>query len=117
MIPRKRLLRMYRGDASTFPFKVTDVDANGVEAPVNLTGSTFTFTTKRREDDTAVLFTVAGTITNAVNGEAEVRLTVGNTASLTPPVTVYWDLQMTGGAGDPHTIDAGYLLVEPDITT
>lgn len=116
MVPRRRVIRVYRGDATPLRFFVTAPDDAGVQQPVSLLGATVTFTAKVREEDTSALFSVAATVIGPpANGEAEVQLTPGNTSGLAVPTTLYWDLELIDATTAPHTVDAGYLLVMRDI--
>lgn len=115
---------MIRGDSTPFPFRVTRKDpTTGATLPVSLTGAVFTFTAKYREDDaqSAAVFTRTSAsgveIVNAADGRAQVRLAPANTTAFTLPTTLYWDIQMVDNAGDTYTVDSGYLMVMPDITT
>jgi hypothetical protein len=112
---------MYRGDAPSWRFLVTDEDH---PLGTDLTGVLdVRFTAKRRSSDDdvdAVITKTVGsgvTITDpATSGYVEVALLPVDTNSETTTVTFVWDLQVTGAAGDPHTVASGTLRVDPDIS-
>ena len=108
-------LTMFRGNTMVFDFAVT-LGGN----PVDLTGAGIWFTTKTSPGASAVVFqkTVGQgiTVTNAASGAGVIELVPGDTEALGPrTLRLYFDLEVEI-AGAVHTVAAGRLVVEPDLT-
>jgi len=122
-------LTMSRGDARTLTATVQPLDAfgNQVLGASGITGWKFWFTAKYDYSDadaTAVFqkLPAAWQITTAGNattpGIAICNLVHSDTAALPAyQVTLVYDVQAEDANGNPYTIDAGTLVVSPDVTT
>lgn len=113
-------LRVKRGDSTTIAIAAKKRD--GV-TPQPLTGMTLRFTAKAHREDgdgSAVIskWSPSGgiTIDDAILGLATVTLAPSDTSGFTGPRTLYWDVQMSDGAGSVKTLADGLLYVLPDIT-
>lgn len=109
-------IKMIRRD--TFKFRVT-ITRNG--SPVNITGATFTFSTKWNVRDAGTIFTcTAGdgiSIIDATNGIIEITISSAKTSTLPAfRLILPYDLQMIESGGDVSTVLIGNLTIEPDIT-
>ncbi|KKL94072.1 hypothetical protein LCGC14_1868340 [marine sediment metagenome] len=112
-------LEIVRGDKRDFSITVTQDGA-----PLDLTGLVLWFTAKRRhtDPDQAAAFQLSSaaggiSITDAVNGKAEMSIQPGDTSKLPASRTVLvWDLQVVDGSGNPCTPEWGSLTVIPDVT-
>lgn len=112
-------LRATRGDDEVYQLTIRDAN----EQPVDLTGASLWFTAKRsfeHSDAEAVLQKTIGagiTLVDAVAGRADVKIDAADTAGLEArPVPLVWDCQLRSASGDVSTVDAGVLVVEPDVT-
>lgn len=102
-----------RGD--TYADEITVTDSKG--AVINITGYTFTMTldpSKAPLDATANLYSITGTILNAVGGRVEFAPTAMQ-ADQTPG-TYYYDIQMVDGAGRKRTIALDKYVYTQDIS-
>ena len=114
-------LEMYRGDTPVWELTVTDKQTGAAE---DITGYTIWMTAKRAKTDTDAqavfqISTTSGdiTITDAVNGLAEVVPPSSATLSLTESVKLYFDVQVKPPASSRiHTITDGVLVVALDVT-
>lgn len=116
-------LFMTRGDAPRFAMTVTRRQPDGTEIPIDLTDVNIglVFTAKERLADGTEFFEVtrAGggiVVTNALQGQFEVRVPASATAGIAAPRALYWDTQMTNGS-EITTLDAGLLFIDPDVST
>ena len=104
-----------RGDSFADEF-VLFTDA-AKTTPLDITGFSFLLTVDPEEspsDATNNLFTVTGTITDAVNGKVEFAPTAVQTD--VTPQTYFYDIQMTDGGGKIRTIVVGDYDITQDIT-
>lgn len=109
-------LTFYRGD--TYPVEYTIKDKSDGSA-INITGYNFTMTVNTEKDPPGTdisnqLFTVAGNITDAVNGKVEFTPTSTNTDQTAG--TYYYDVQMVDGSGNIRTIVKAKFKITYDIT-
>lgn len=117
---RETKLRMDRGDSASFTVAATQ--ANG--DPQSIVGATVWFTAKDRltdEDAGAVIAkTTTGdagvTIVDGPGGIARVDLDPADTAALTGPTTLYWDVQAKDASGSVRTLARGRLFISLDVT-
>jgi hypothetical protein len=114
-------IRMIRGDTLKFDFTVLD-DQND---PINLTNAELRFTAKWRFSDadaSAVIrkdnLLLGGiTVTDAVNGKAQLKTLPGDTSGLPAYKTeLYYDIQVETSLGEVYTPLRGILIIEPDAT-
>jgi len=113
-------LRQRRGDTWKREFTVLQADE---ETPQDIAGATFRFTAKSNPDDADVDAVVVGTtgggqcaITDAVNGVMVVTIDPADTAALSAPATLWFDLQAQDAGGDVWTVAWGKLIVDRDIS-
>ncbi len=110
--PGKMTMRIRRGDS----YAAVATWTRGAPAvPVDLAGATVAAQIRADADSSAILATIAATVTNAAGGVITLALTPVQTAALTPGVAV-WDLQVSLSPTDVHTILAGPVIVERDVT-
>jgi hypothetical protein len=114
-----------RGDTIPIRLTITRPDSNDVQQPVNLTGAVLRATFKRDPADADPGVKQLGTDTTpaqftisvpASAGIAVLQLLPADTASLTAPVTLYWDVQMLESGGALTTVAEGTLKLTADIT-
>ena len=118
------MLRMHRGDSAVFELAVATPPATygATPVPVDLTGASARFTAKRRLADLDAAAVIAKAspagvvITDGPGGLLEVRLAAEDTDGLEAPVTLHYDVQVRDVAGQVRTVDAGYLVIRPDVT-
>ena len=102
-----------RGD--TVPWTFTVRDSAG--SPVDITGFSFLLTVDPSDEpgsSTNNLFSLSGTITDALNGVVQFSMTAGQ-ADQTPN-EYFYDLQMTDGTAAIRTIAKGVFEFKQDIT-
>lgn len=102
-----------RGD--TYPVAFTLNDSAGV--PIDITGFTFILTVDPESDPVDALnnlFSIAGVITDAVNGTFTITPTAPDADQI--PDTYFYDLQQTDGLGAIRTIAVGQWQVVQDIS-
>lgn len=110
-------LEARRGDTEKYDLTVSD---NGT--PVNLTGAAVWFTAKLRASDPDSKAVIAKTlgqgiaVTNASQGQARITLSPGDTASLSAPISLSYDVQVKQTDGTVTTVESGALLVTADVT-
>ena len=113
LCPQETNLCVVRGD--TTPWTFTILDSSG--AAVNISGYSFLLTVDPSEepgDDSANLFQLTGTITDAANGVVQFAMTAGQADQV--PSEYYFDLQMTDGVGSIRTVAKGVFEFKQDIT-
>lgn len=118
-------LRIGQGDDRTLRFTVRDKDDTSTDplgAPVDLTGSTIRFITKRHQLDAAAVFikstggsgiTLRDQVT--AKGQLDVQITGTDTSPFVGSTVLLFELEVTDGAGKVQTVDEGYLLVDPQL--
>lgn len=100
-----------RGDSAPIPWTVKQSGT-----AIDITGYTFQFTVNAElnpPDTAEEQFSVAGTITDAPNGEVEFRPTTGNTDL--PPGTYYYDIQVIDPGTFKTTVLKSDFVIEQDI--
>lgn len=111
--------KIRRGDDYEFDIPIVD-QVTGL--PVDITGTEFWFTAKRRlfdADADAVISKDMATgiaIIDAPGGRARVFIDAADTVSLYKRTTLRYDVQWKDADGRIHTVDTGDLLVELDVT-
>lgn len=112
--PQQTTLEYTRGD--TDPIEFTRANADG--SAKDITGFSYRFTVDTRPDppDTAtVVFTIAGVLIDAANGELAFLPTAVQTDQ-TAPKTYYYDVEETSAAGRVLTIAKGEWRLKQDIS-
>ena len=112
---QQQQLTMYRGNTMVFDFAIT-VGGN----PVDLTDAGLWFTAKTSPTSTAAVFqkTLGQgiTVTDPASGIGLIQLAPSDTSGLASrQAQLYFDLEVEL-AGTVHTVAAGRLVVEPDVT-
>lgn len=107
-------LRYKRGDSFPSSFIITESDE---VTPIDVTSWQFTMTVdtlKNPPDNTTNVFTVAGVITDPVNGV--VQFSPSETDTDQTPGTYWFDIQQIDGAGRKKTIVKDKFFIDQDIT-
>lgn len=78
---------------------------------IDLTGSIIQFSVKKEHSDTTYLINEILNITNATNGEAEIRIAL----DLEPNTYVY-DFEWTDSRGEKRTLEIGNLIITQWVT-
>jgi hypothetical protein len=110
---------MFRGDNAAFDLTVTKSSV-----PVDLSGCTLRFTAKLQKEDAdseAVISKVSSDadeilVTDAPAGEATVFVIPADTTAITEQTVLFYDVQVTDGAGKVHTLVTGKLKIKLDVT-
>jgi len=107
-------LEIFRGDDKKFLIVVMEKDTG---ERVDITGSTLVMTW-RREHDEAIFFQKTATLTNPVQGEAEVVISSTDTSGLSADKVhrFIFDVEITKTDGSKETIAFGTIIVRPDVT-
>jgi hypothetical protein len=112
-------LSVIRGDDTTFDIVVQDASGQSV----NLQGGLLRFTARLKSDDDLTVITKASnvvgqiTFTDAIHGQASLKLTHTDTQALYAPSTLVYDFEFTAASGDVTTVlPAGVLYVLRDVT-
>jgi hypothetical protein len=103
------------GATNVFGAKITE--SNGTTA-FNLTGCTAEFTVRKTKKPTVnfITKTTSGgiTITNAANGELQIKLNPADTDTLEKEkITLWWVLTVFDAGGNEQVVDKGLLVLEP----
>ena len=85
------------GIDATLPFNVMRVDENGVETPIDLTGSTFVATATRESGEHETSTDLPVTVVDPVAGKINVLFPFA--ADPYPVGTYRWELEMTDSVG------------------
>ena len=111
---------VFRGDTWYWQFTVLQPDRT---TPQDITGAAFRFTAKDDLADADVEATVSGTtaggecqVTDAANGLVTVKIDPAQTAGVSAPAVLEYDLQARDGAGDVWTVARGRLSVDEDVS-
>lgn len=116
MLPLTRAIHLYQGDSFSLKFRLKTKDASEppVVTPVNLTGCTVKAQIRTFETETPeVVAEFASTITDAANGEVELKLTPEQTAEIEGG---RWDVQVTFADGSVKTYIRGNVAVKSQVT-
>lgn len=111
------MLEMYRGDTYKIDLVIVNDQTGDV---IDITGATMKFMAKRNVSDAdaaAVVTKMVGagvTLTDALNGKAQVVLLPADTSNLIETVQLECEAQMTL-AGDVFTVASQPLLVRADV--
>ncbi len=110
-------MHVLRGDDKLITYNITDVNTKQV---IDLTGAVIVFVAKERKEDTdleAVInlstLTSGITITDAVNGQFQVKIPKADTLPLEG--NFLYDVQVDLPAGDRQTPVIGTLTVDRDV--
>ena len=100
---------------TTFARTVTVKENGGVK---NLTGYVARAQIRRSHDSTAILQTIAVTITDAINGTVTLGITAALTAALSPDQSAVWDMEIDDQAGTPVVtrVLEGRVEIRPEVT-
>lgn len=108
-------IKIFRGDTPTLQFELEDTSDPPV--PIDLTGAVVKFVAKLDPSDTDANAKIdrTMTVTDAVNGKVEVKLTTTDTAT---PQRLIVDVQGNFGAGTTiQTMLQFDLIIQEDIAT
>lgn len=102
-----------KGDDYVQPIEISSYD-DGVETPVDLTGSTVIMAIKKGRNDTEIFLETTAVLTDAVNGIASIRFTA---EQMNINEAQYWyGIQWTDSLGIVRTIQKGKLTITYDPT-
>ncbi|MCG6410397.1 phage baseplate upper protein [Vibrio fluvialis] len=113
-------IQIYRGDTPKYRYKLTDIDENGVEKPIDITGYQIDAHVRYSPDSHEIWFTLPIVKTDPLNGVFEWQITkeasqqLLEPGAITPDTAVY-DIQITLG-DNVYTFLFGSFSVIRDIT-
>jgi hypothetical protein len=109
---------VYRGTEAPITFTVVDGDGD----PLDLTGYTLNFRATQRPVATLTISKATGsgivhaTQSGATIGQATLTLVAADTSSAPAyPIALEYQLEATPPTGGPYVVEAGYLIVRPDL--
>lgn len=103
-------INVYRGDAYTWQYTLTDIDDNtGIRTPIDITNFELVGQVRYTPDNDNIWFTLPITKTDAVNGVFEWTLTETASQNLLPvgattPSTAVYDIQLRVPNVDPNLV-------------
>lgn len=109
-VPATQNLTITRGDTEIV---VVNITSDG-STPIDITGRTYRSQIRRTKDSGTIAAPLNCTVTNAAQGQVQVVLSAGDSATL-PTGTCFWDFEETNGSVV-TTILAGTVTVLADVT-
>lgn len=106
-------LDLYQGDTAAYRLTLTRTSADGVEAPVDLTGATGLAQIRKNVRDANVLATLEVTFPDPVNGKVLLQLPADESIKAGNGV---WDLQVTEADGTVKTWLRGAVTIDAGVS-